>query len=428
MKILQVNYSDYAHGGGGAIAMYRLYLGLKGAGVDCKILSGIKTLDSLDSDKIARSHRLEFLLKKLTSKFGLNDIHSLSSFKIKKNHFYLNSDILNFHVIHSGFFNYLAIPSLTKEKPAVFTLHDMWSFTGHCAYSYDCERWKIGCGQCSYLHSYPSVNTDNTRLEWKLKNWVYSHSNITIVTPSNWLTEQARQSVLKRFPIHHIPYGIDTQAYQPLDTEKSRSLLGIPKNKKVLMFGAVSLKDPRKGGDLLLKALSLLPKSLKAETILLIIGNSGEGISETVEMETLNLGYVSNDRLKSIAFSAADLFIFPTRADNLPLVLQESMACGTPIVSFKVGGVPDLVRPGITGYLAAPEDTKDFSQGILQLLEDEEAREQMSHNCRAIAVEEYSLELQARRYIELYTELTHEQRKYGHCSARLADGASVPLT
>jgi len=118
-------------------------------------------------------------------------------------------------------------------------------------------------------------------------------------------------------------------------------------SQKVLMFAAASLTDPRKGSDLLLKALSSLPASLKAETVLLILGNGGKRRGSWDSL--LNLGY-SSDHLKSIAYCAANLFIFPTRADNLPLVLQESMACGTPMVSFKVGGVPDLVRPGITGY------------------------------------------------------------------------------
>jgi len=126
---------------------------------------------------------------------------------------------------------------------------------------------------------------------------------------------------------------------------------------------------------------------------------------KALELATLNLGYVSSDRLKSIAYSAADLFVFPTRADNLPLVLQESMACGTPMVSFKIGGVPDLVRPGITGYLAEPEDAKDFCNGIVQLLEDQNLRDRMSQQCRAIALKEYPLELQVQRYIELYRQV-----------------------
>jgi glycosyltransferase involved in cell wall biosynthesis len=122
-------------------------------------------------------------------------------------------------------------------------------------------------------------------------------------------------------------------------------------------------------------------------------------------MKVFSFGYLNSDRLKSIAYSAADLFIFPTRADNLPLVLQESMACGTPMVSFKIGGVPDLVRPGITGYLALPEDTQDFCDGIVKLLEDEPLRKKMSENCRDIALKEYSLDLQAQQYMQLYQQV-----------------------
>ena len=228
---------------------------------------------------------------------------------------------------------------------------------------------------------------------------------MAIVTPSLWLTEQAKVSMLKRFPIHHIPYGINTEAYQPIDTQKCRDILGISPNKKVLMFGAQSLKDTRKGADLLSKALQSLPESLKSKILLLTLGDGGEKISDLVGIPTLNLGYVSSDLIKSIAYSAADLFIFPTRADNLPLVLQESMACGTPMVSFNIGGVPDLVRPNVTGYLAEPEDAEDFCNGIVKLLEDEPLRQKMSENCRVIALKEYTLELQATRYIELYKQV-----------------------
>jgi glycosyltransferase involved in cell wall biosynthesis len=168
------------------------------------------------------------------------------------------------------------------------------------------------------------------------------------------------------------------------------------------MFVAENLADVRKGGDLLIKSLAQLPVTLKAETVLLTLGSGGEAMSEAVEMESLNLGYVGSDRLKTIAYAAADLFLFPTRADNLPLVLQESMACGTPMISFKIGGVPDLVRPGMTGYLAQPEDIRDFARGIVQLWEDESLRDRLSQNCRAIATQEYSLEKQAQRYIKLY--------------------------
>jgi glycosyltransferase involved in cell wall biosynthesis len=404
MNVLHINQSDI--GGGAAIAGYRLHQGLLDQGINSRLL--VETVKT-SSDRVAvvphtRRH-IENQLYRFTWGFGLNYINKISSFDIPKHSFYKQADVLNFHNLHSDYFNYLAIPSLTESKPAICTLHDMWSFTGHCAYSFDCDRWKIGCGQCPYPDIYPAVSKDNTHLEWKLKNWVYSRSNLTIVTPSKWLAEQAKQSMLNCFPIHYIPYGIDTQAYQPIDTKQCRLILDIPPNKKVLMFGADNLKNDRKGGDLLLKVLQSLPESLKAEIFLLTIGSSSETISDLVGMSNMNLGYISSDRLKSIAYSAADLFIFPTRADNLPLVLQESMACGTPMVSFKIGGVPDLVRPGITGYLAQPEDVEDFCNGIIQLLEDGEERDRMGQNCRAIALEEYPLEVQAQRYIELYSQL-----------------------
>lgn len=402
MNVVHINDSDIS--GGAAIAGYRLHQGLLAQGIDSRLLvADVKTSSNCVA-AIPRKPRIENQILRVTRRLGLNYLHYVGTFDIPKHAFYKNADVLNFHNLHSPQFNYLAIPSLTDHKPAVFTLHNMWGFTGHCAYSYDCDRWKIGCGKCPYPRTYPPIQRDNTRLEWKLKNWVYSRSNLTIVTPSSWLTEQAKQSMLNRFSIHHIPNGIDTEAYQPLDPNQCRSLLGIPTGKKVLLFGADSLTNSRKGGNLLLKALSNLPASLKAETVLLTLGDGGEAIAEAVGMQTMNLGYVSSDRLKSMAYSAADLLVFPTRADNLPLILQESIACGTPIVSFRIGGVPDLVRPDITGYLAVSEDANDFCNGIMQLLEDQSLRDRMHLQCRAIAVEEYPLELQAQRYIELYRQ------------------------
>ncbi len=415
MNVLHINQSDIA--GGAAIAGYRLHQGLLAQGMDSRLLVGQVQTNSDRVAPVPRKDRTEKLLAHINESFGLKYLNHISSFNISQHPFFKDADVLNFHNLHKDYFNYLAIPLLTEHKPAfnylaiplltehkpaVFTLHDMWSFTGHCAYSYDCERWKTGCGKCPYPYTYPKIQTDNTHIEWQLKNWVYSGSNLSIVTPSNWLTEQVKQSMLNRFPIHHIPYGIDTEAYYPLDHEQCQFVLGIPSSKRVLMFGAEELKDSRKGGDLLLKALQNLPESLKAETMLITFGKGSEAISNTVGMQTLNLGYVDSDRLKSIAYSAADLFIFPTRADNLPLVLQESMACGTPMISFKIGGVPDLVRHGITGYLAAPEDADDFCHGIVELLEDQRLCDRMSQNCRAIALKEYPLELQAKRYIDLY--------------------------
>ena len=402
MKVLHINQSDIS--GGAAIAAYRLHQGLLAQHIKSRLLVDINKTKSEHVVTLQRRRTLESVTSRLSSSLGLNYLHIISSHKITKQNVYQKTDLLNFHNLHSGYFNYFALPTLTQHKPAIWTLHDMWSFTGHCAYSFDCDRWQSGCGRCPYPETYPSIRRDATAIEWRLKDWVYNLSNLTIVCPSRWLYEKAENSILKRFPIHHIPNGIDTDAYQPIDASLARTALGLPLDKKILLFSAESLLDPRKGGDLLQMALQSLPESTKAETMLLTFGAGGEAIGNLVGIKTMSLGYISSDRLKSMAYSAADLFIFPTRADNLPLVLQESMACGTPMVSFTVGGVPELVRPGITGSLATPENPTNFSEKIVELLEDSSLRKEMSKQCRDIAVNEYSLGLQTDRYIDIYNK------------------------
>jgi glycosyltransferase involved in cell wall biosynthesis len=410
VRVLLINDGDR---GGSIVAMTRLHRGLQKAGVVSTILNRVNRSGSPDIVWIPQSRfctKFESALWKLTSRVGLNDIHCISTFALSKLPAYRDADVLDFHTIHGGFFNYLALPRLTRTKPAVLTLHDMWFFTGHCSYSYDCERWKIGCGNCPHLDVYPAVRRDATRVEWKLKDWAYSRSNLAVVSPSRWLFERATQSILGRYPIYHIPHGLQMDIYRPLEAELCRSLLGIPRGKKVLLFTAMRM-DPsaahfyRKGCDLLVEALAGLPGSLKKELVLMLVGHGGERLAEAVGIEAVNLGYVESDQLKAVAYSASDLFVFPTRGDIFGLVLLESMACGTPIVSFAVGGVPELVRHGVTGHLAQPENVGELREGILCLLEDRMLRERMSRACREIAVREYPLELQVRRYVELYSAL-----------------------
>lgn len=404
MKVLRINQSDIA--GGAAIAAYRLHQGLLSQGIDSRFLVNLVKTTSDRVAAVPPPRRLDYQLSRITRSLGLNDIHRTSTFDILNHPFYQEADVLHFHNLHGGYFSYLALPALTKHKPAILTLHDMWGMTGHCAYSFDCDRWQMGCGQCPHLETYPAVRRDSTAWEWKLKHRTYQRSNlVAVVTTSRWMGDRAKQSMLGHLPIHRIPPGLDTDVYQPLNRELCRALLNLPQKRWVLMFAADNLSDPRKGSSLLLQVLQNLPASLKAETMLLTLGSGGENIAEMVGMPTWNLGFVSNDRLKAIAYSAADLFLFPTRAENFGLVVQEAMACGTPSVAFKVGGVPDLVRPGQTGYLAEPENAADFSNGIVQLLEDNNQRDYLSRYGRAIAVSEYHVGLYAQRYIELYRQV-----------------------
>ena len=402
MKILSINQHDIV--GGAAIAAYRLHRSLIKHGVNSSIMVDNKKSSDPNVVLFPRKRLIEELTSRVAAHSGLNYIPLLGTLNIFKHPLFLEADIINFHNIHGGYFNYLFLPSITQHKPTIFSLHDMWSFTGHCSSSLSCLKWENGCGNCPYLDIYPSVKRDLTHLEWQLKNWIYKRSKMIIVTPSQWLTNCVSRSILKDFSIVQIPHGIDLEIYRPISQGICRDALGLPRDKKIILFSAQSLINPLKGGETLFYALNQLPNSLKSSLLLLTLGEGGEGLKASLDIPVLSLGYISGDHIKAIAYSAADIFILPTLADVFGLVLIESMACGTPIIASSVGGVPELVRSGVTGELAQPENILEFTQKIIELLEDTNKREVLSKNCRHIAKMEYSIELQTDRYVQLYQQ------------------------
>ncbi|MBI4445108.1 MAG: glycosyltransferase [Acidobacteria bacterium] len=412
MNVLKILMSDYDMCGGAGIAMYRLHAALHQAGINSRILCGRKTLDSPSILEIPRNRLMrgiEQQLARLSLRLGLNDVHCVSSFGIPRLEVFKNCDLLHIHGLHTNFFSYLALPRLTQLKPTIFTLHDMWGLTAHCAYPFECDRWKSGCGKCPHLDTHPAVKRDATRLGWKLKSRVYRNSQMVLVAPTRWLISQVAQGLLARFPACWIPNGIETEIFKPLDRDECRALLGLPTTKRILLFATAQLKDQRKGGDLLLRALQMLPLRLLRETLLLRFGAKPQAAPTGLNMKTVDLGYLSYDRLKAMAYSAADVFVFPTRADNMPLVIQESLSCGTPVVSFRVGGVPEMVRHGQTGLLADPEDATGLAEQIQILLENRELREEMGAQGRMVAVQEYPMHLCVERHLQLYRQLVDDK-------------------
>ena len=404
MKVIHLHKNGFPSSGA-AIMMMRLHHGLRQYGVESKILCANRRSDRDDLILMPRFPKVESFLGKLTKRIGLNDVNCISSFQIKKMRFYAECDVLHIHGIHGGFFSYMSLPGLTEKKPAIFTLHDSWAFTGHCAITQDCNRWQIGCGKCPYLDASPTVRRDATHVEWKLKEWVYNRSNLIITAPSHWLVARAKKSILKRFPIYLIPNAVDCKIYEPLDAECCRSILGIPKGKYVIMFAAMGLNHFDKGYDLLQKALSALSSSLKSETILLLLGTGGDTITGSLNIENIDLGYIANDRIKALAYSATDVFVSPSRSESFGLTILESMACATPVVAFRVGGVTDLVQDGVTGYLVEPENSNDLCDGIASLLENKPLRQRMGEECRHLALRNFSLDDHVQRFRELYNKV-----------------------
>jgi glycosyltransferase involved in cell wall biosynthesis len=388
--------------------MMRLHERLLAVGVRSRILCQFDAPDRPEIDVVPRWSRLDMQIRRLTMRLGLNDIHRVSSPLIAQHPFYRDADVVHFHGIHSGFLSYLALPTLTRHKPAVFTLHDLWALTGHCTFPQDCERWRSGCGRCPYPDAPPAVQRDATFIEWRLKRWAYSRSRLAIIALNQRHAEYARQGLLGRFPIHCIPNGIDINLFRPQDRSRCRSALGIPLDRHVMMFAALGLNQKRKGGDLLIAALQHLPEAIRSNLTLLLVGGGGAAIREAIGIPSVDLGIVEQPETMAAAYAAADLFVSPTRGETFSLVLAEAMACGTPLVAFDVGGVPALVRPGVTGYLARPEDAADLARGIAEVLDDETRRRVFGNNCRSIAVAEYSASSVIDRHLRLYEALAAE--------------------
>ena len=392
-------------GGGGGIAMMRLHESLLAAGVRSRVLCQLDAPDMPEIDVVPRWSWLDMTIRRLTMRLGLNDIHRVSSPLIARHPFYREADVVHFHGLHSGFLSYLSLPALTRHKPTVFTLHDLWALTGHCASPRDCERWRIGCGQCPYPDTHPAIQRDATSIEWRLKRWAYSRSRLTIIALNQRHAEYARQGLLGRFPIHCIPNGVDTDVFRPQDRARCRSALGIAPDRPVVMFAALVLDQFNKGGDLLVAALNRLPEPVRSNVTLLLVGRGGAAIRGAIDIPSVDLGIIEQPETMAAAYGAADLFVSPTRAETFSLVLAEAMACGTPLVAFDVGGVSALVRPGVTGHLTQPENPSDLAAGIAALLDDDTRRRVFGNNCRSIALAEYSAPAVTDRHIALYETL-----------------------
>ena len=313
------------------------------------------------------------------------------------------SDLAHLHWV-SRFVDYGTFFELIPKRiPIVWTLHGMDAFTGGCHYDQGCNRFAQGCGRCPQLGSKSS--TDLTQRVWQRKWDSFQKlrpEGLHIVTPSRWLGEQAGQSsLLSGFPRSVIPYGLDTEIFAPRDRRVSRGMLGIPLESRVLLFLAQSVRDHRKGFHHLTHALEALES--RSEMFLLSLGSGAP--PRLAGFAGIHMEHMGNDWLLSHVYSAADILVVPSLQDNLPNTVLESVSCGTPVVGFAVGGIPDVVRPGLTGLLAAPGDTDDLRRAIIGLLKNEEGRKEMAIHCRKIATQEYALEIQARRYLDLYQEV-----------------------
>jgi glycosyltransferase involved in cell wall biosynthesis len=311
--------------------------------------------------------------------------------------------VVNLHWI-AGFVDYQAFfAAVPQHTPVIWTLHDMNPFTGGCHYDHGCNRYTNGCGSCPQLGSTDAA--DLSHRIWQRKRKIFEQiepGRLHIVTPSHWMAAMVKRSVLLGGrPVTIIPLGLDIDDFAPRPPSLARNVLGVPQNASVVLFAAESVKNRRKGFMLLAQALAGLADL--TNLFMISLGRGKPAIDS--QFPHLHLGYIANDRLLSLVYSAADILVCPSLQENLAQTSLEALACGTPVVSFAVGGFPDMVRHGVSGLLVSPQDRAGLRAAIVHLLQDAAGRAELSANCRRIAVEEYSLEVTAQRYLALYQQL-----------------------
>jgi glycosyltransferase involved in cell wall biosynthesis len=318
-----------------------------------------------------------------------------------------SGDVINVHAMFR-FVDYRAFfTSVPAHTPVVRTMHDMNFFTGGCHIAAGCDRYINCCGACPQLGS--TSAHDLSRQIWRRKLSALQTvppNRLHAVSPSHWLAHEARRSrLLRDVSVSVIPLGVDTDVFSPRDKRWSREILGIPHEAHVVLFVAEPLSRPLKGFATLVEALNGMEEPTR---VLLVSVGSGRPLAD-IRVPYLNLGRIQNDRLLSLIYSAADVVVVPSAQESFGLVCVEAMACGVPVVGSAVGGIAEIVRPGVTGALVPPHDAAALRVAVSEILRDRTGREAMTHRCREIVIEEYSLELYARRYIALYAALLDGQ-------------------
>ena len=330
------------------------------------------------------------------------------------------ADLFNLHWVAS-FFDPAFLAGL--PGPAVWTLHDMNPFTGGCHYDSGCGRFTRGCGRCPALGGL--ADGDLSARIWRRKRRALarvSPRRLHLVTPSRWLAELAgRSPILAAFPVAVIPNGLDLRVFAPRDRGFARQVFDLPPDARVALFVADRVGEERKGFSLLLGTAEQVPRHLGVHVVTVGRVEARDGTRPGVR----HLGFVADERLLALAYRAADVTVVPSLSDNLPGAAVESLACGTPVLGFSAGGIGEIVRDGETGLLVPPADVGALGRALAAVLSDGDRRAAMGARGRAIAEAEYSADVQAARYVEVYRRLFNPAGSEAAATALVRPAAPV---
>lgn len=322
---------------------------------------------------------------------------------ILKNKYIKDADIIHLHWVNNGMMTYKNLKKLSGlNKKIVWTMHDINTFTGGCHYSGNCDNYRKDCKNCPYIKGKLS------NIIWKNKINSIEKLDITIVGCSKWITKCAStSSILKNKECINIPNCVDMNKFRVIDRKIAREKLGIDENKKIILFGAMSsTSDKRKGFIQLKDALKKLPNNEYQCYVF------GANEVEELPINTKTLGVINDEETLILAYNAADVFVAPSLQENLANTVVEAISCGTPVVSFDVGGMPDMIQAGRTGYLAKYLDTTDLAKGIIEC---SSKTEQLREECRKFAVENYSYENISKEFTRLYKKILGEKEYDKEC-------------
>jgi glycosyltransferase involved in cell wall biosynthesis len=415
MKVVHLSTSDLS--GGAAIACKRI--------VDAQASNGIES-NLLVQKKLSSDPRVYSTTKNLFSKlhYNLRLVFDEGYIRVLTNQnrgrfsnpvfgtditnhpLITRADIINLQWINGGF---ISLETLSKignlGKPIVWTFHDMWAFTGGCHYVSDCQNYLTECRNCPAL-KFSSTSDVSNRIFNKKKE-LYEKLNLTIVTTSRWLANEAsRSALLKTKKVYVIPTPINSVKFKPINKKVVREKLNLPIEKKIILFGAMNLKDERKGFYYLVEALKYI-KNINSdlEIELAVFGKIDESVLSSIPFKVNQLGSLKNDDQIVSAYNSADAFVAPSLEDNLPNTIMESMACGTPVVAFNTGGIPDMVVNGVNGFLTQLQSTNGLAEDILKILLNDNHRNKMSEAAREKVLRDFNPEVITSKYRDLYKSL-----------------------
>jgi glycosyltransferase involved in cell wall biosynthesis len=431
IKVCHISRQDVSGEGGGYQAAYRIHEALRRAGCDSRMAVAFKASDDQYVMQVGageKKYQLELkgtetvhtTLKRLRRVCGIaTPFHSDISFVSANSLLGLVRDaqILHLHWV-SGTFASAQIQQLARvtRVPIVWTLMDIEPLTGGCHYAGGCSGYKQKCGCCPQLRSV--LPCDLSRWGWSRKARHFRGLPITIVAPTSWVEDRVRESSLfHSCRIVRIPLAVDSEAFCPVDQGQARQMLGLPINKRLIFSGAPNFREERKGMRYLIEALHLLQGKLRekqfpgGDAVALVTAGAVD-ISKDVDVpfQVYHLGCLRGDTQLVAAYQAADVFVCPSIEDAGPMMINESLMCGTPVVAFNTGGAPDWIENLRTGYLAALRDSTDLAHGIYTLLTASDHLPAIRMNCREMAVRQFTPKVVVKRYMELYESLT-ESRK-----------------